>query len=127
MTPEEQNLHDRVVLDSAASYLKVTTKENIKTNISTNQENAIDGKYPDVIVKMPAGEYIIEEVEIESTINDQRVAYWQELASLGHELRLIVPMTKLETAKKLSRMIANINIQAYDASGENIIWIGKNT
>ena len=81
--PEEQKIHDMVLADSAQSYLAVTTAENIKTNAGGQEIYGIDGIYPDLVVKLPTGEIIIEEVETESTVNEQERQQWRQLVSLG--------------------------------------------
>ncbi len=126
MHSEEQKIHDRVLEDSAKSYLKVTTIDNIFTNPSGAPNHPIDGKYPDVIIKLPSGEIILEEVETDSTLNKESLKKWQDLDSLGYELRLLVPLSKVEYAKILSANLANVNVQAYDATGEQIQWFGQN-
>src|SRR3989344_6978862 len=100
--PDEQAIHDKVLYDSAKSYLKATTRENIKTNPNNVQDFTIDGLYPDVIVKLPTGEIILEEIETESTVNQDSQERWRQLSNLGHEVRVIVPLSKLDLAKELA-------------------------
>lgn len=124
--PEEQKIHDLVLADSAASYLKITTAENIMTNPAGRQEHEIDGKYPDLIVKLPTGEIIIEEIETESTVNQEELRQWQEFTSLGYDFRLVVPVSLLETVKSMVTDIA-VNVQAYEVVAGQVHWFGKNT
>lgn len=127
MTQKEQEIHDKVLGDSAKSYLKVTTPENIKTNPGDSKNFDIEGRYPDIIVQLPTGEIIIEEIETESTVNEEALAKWKDLATLGHELRVIVPLSRLDLAKELtSSLTIPINVQAYDISDDNVQWFGKN-
>src|SRR3989338_3967271 len=124
---EEQSIHDKVATDSARSYLKVTTSENIKVNLGDAKNFVIEGKYPDVIVKLPTGEIIIEEVETESTVTEDSLEKWRDFSNLGHEVRILVPLSKLDLAKELASMLTiPVNIQAYAISGNNIQWFGKN-
>lgn len=127
-SPNEQAIHDKVIKDSARSYLKIATPENIKINPGRSKDFDIEGKYPDVIVKLPTGEIIIEEVETESTVNEQSMEKWRVFSNLGHEVRIIVPLSCLDRARDLaSRITIPINIQAYDISGDNVQWFGRNS
>lgn len=123
---KEQKIHDLVLADSAASYLKITTAENIMTNPAGHREHEIDGKYPDLIVKLPTGEIIIEEIETESTVNQEELRQWQEFTSLGYDFRLIVPVSLLETVKSMVTDVA-VNVQAYEVVDGRVHWFGKNT
>lgn len=125
-TPEEQKIHDMVLADSAKSYLAVTTAENIKTNAGGQEIYEIEGFYPDLVAKLPTGEIIIEEVETESTINEQEKQQWRRLSALGYDFRLIVPLNKLETVKPMVADLT-VNVQAYEVTGGQIHWFGKNT
>ncbi|GBD98423.1 hypothetical protein BMS3Abin07_00437 [bacterium BMS3Abin07] len=49
------------------------------------------GCYPDLILKNQGMIVAIVEVETESTINDERGAYWKKLSQLGTKLILMVP------------------------------------
>ena len=124
--PEEQKIHDMVLADSAQSYLAVTTAENIKTNAAGQEIYEIDSIYPDLVAKLPTGEIIIEEIETESTVNEQERQQWRQLASLGYDFRLIVPLNKLETVKSMVADLT-VNIQAYEVVDGQIHWFGKNT
>ncbi|MBI3282468.1 hypothetical protein HYZ70_00125 [Candidatus Curtissbacteria bacterium] len=124
---EEKDIHDKVVTDSAKSYLAITTAENIKVNLGESRNFGIEEQYPDIIVKLPTGEIIIEEVETESTVTEDSVEKWRNLTNLGHEVRILVPLSKLDLAKELaSRLTIPVNIQVYAVSGDNIQWFGKN-
>jgi hypothetical protein len=127
-SPQEQAIHDKVLQDSAKSYLKVTSAQNIQTNESNAKNFEIEGKYPDVIIKLPTGEIILEEVETESTVNEKAMEKWRELSNLGHELRVLVPLSRLDLAKGLaSRLTIPVNVQAYELSGNSVQWFGRNT
>lgn len=126
--PDEQSIHDQVLEDSAKSYLKITQPENIKINPANSKNFDIEGKYPDIIVKLPTGEIILEEIETESTVNEQAQEKWRGLSNLGHELRVIVPLSKLDLAKELaSRLTIPINVQAFAINNGSIQWLGRNT
>lgn len=128
LSPEEQAIHDKVLEDSAKSYLKVTTPQNIKINPGGSKNFDIDGKYPDVIVTLRTGEIIIEQIETESTVNYGSLERWRELSNLGYELRIIVPLNMIDTAKSLAGEITMpVNIQAYEVIGDQVNWLGKNT
>lgn len=126
MTPQEQKIHYLVLADSAASYLKVTTRENIVTNAVGRQEHEIGGKFPDLIAKFPSGEIVVEAIETESTANQSRLGHWQELASLGYDFRLAVPLDRLEAVKSMVAGL-KVNIQAYEVVDGKVHWFGTNT
>lgn len=126
-SPQEQDIHDKVVADSARSYLKVTTGENIKINPADTKDFDIEGKYPDVIIKLPSEEIIIEEVETESTVTEESLEKWRDFSTLGHELRILVPLSKIDKARELtSRITIPVKIQAYEINGDRVQWFGKN-
>ncbi|MBI4037622.1 hypothetical protein HY382_01085 [Candidatus Curtissbacteria bacterium] len=122
---DEKSVRDKVITESAASYQKITTPENILTNKEGDKKHDIQGEYPDVIVRTKTGEMIIEKIETESTIKKEKADQWRRLASLGHEFKLVVPLSKIEDAKLLSTGIQNINVQAYDLVGDQIHWFGQ--
>src|SRR4030067_2320306 len=117
LSQEEFDIHEKVLAESAKSYLKVTTEDKIQANFGFEQKYQIEGKYPDLIVTFPSGEIVIEKIETESTINESELTAWRELASLGHKFNLIVPLTKIEDAKDLVVGLPSVNVQAYDISG----------
>lgn len=121
----EEDIYKKVLEDSAKSYLKVTTQDNIQANPPGQKIYEINGKYPDIIVKMKTGEIVIEKIETESTVTQTRVPIWQELAALGHEFKLVIPLSKIEDAKALATGIANVNVQAYEVVGDQIHWFGQ--
>ncbi|GEM_PF-6619700 len=121
---EEQETHEKILKDSAKSYLKVTAKEDIKANYDKAQNYDIEGQYPDLIVKFPSGEIVIEEIETISTLNKENVEKWRSLASLGHQFNLIVPLSIIEIAKNLVAAIPTVTVQAYEITGEQISWFG---
>lgn len=121
----EEDIYKKVLEDSAKSYLKVTTPQNIQTNPRGQKLHEINGKYPDVIVTMKTGEIVIEKIETESTVSQSQVPNWQELCALGHEFKLVVPLSKIEDAKALSTTVPNVNVQAYEVVGDQIHWFGQ--
>lgn len=126
-TPQEQEIHDKVLEDSARSYLRITTPENIQTNPGELRNYDIEGKYPDVIIKLKTGEIIIEEIETESTVNETSLEKWRQFSNLGHEVRIIVPLSRVDLAKDLaSKLTIPVIVQAYEVSGDKIRWLGKN-
>lgn len=127
MDSKEQTVYTKVLEDSAKSYLKVTSQDKIFTNPSGAQNHQVDGFYPDIVVYLPTGEIIMEVVETESTINEEAKTKWEKLSNLGHELRVLVPLSAIEAAKRLVYDLPDINLQAYDAEGSQVHWFGKNT
>ncbi len=126
MNSEEQAVYTKVLEDSARSYLKVTSQDKIFTNPLGAKNHQVDGFYPDIVVYLPTGEIIMEVVETESTINEKAKAKWQDLTNLGRELRVLVPFSAIEAAKRIAYDLPNINFQAYDAEEDQIHWFGKN-
>jgi len=125
LSQEEFQIHEKVLKESAKSYLKVTTEDKIQANYGFEQKYQIAGKYPDLIVTFPSGEIVIEKIETESTVTESQLVSWRELASLGHKFNLIVPLTKIEEAKNLVTGLPGANVQAFDISGEHINWFGQ--
>ena len=123
----ELSIKELVLEDSVQSYLKVTSEDKILTNRPNQEKHNIEGRYPSLIVYLPTGEIVIEEIETESTIVEAKASKWEELANLGHDFRLIVPLSRLELAKRLTAHLTNINIQAYEITGDQVQWFGKNT
>lgn len=121
----ENDVHEKVVAESAASYQKITNAGNILTNKNGEKKHDVQGEYPDVIIKTKTDEMIIEKIETESTVNKENAEKWRKLAALGHEFKLVVPLSKIEDAKILATGIQNINIQAYDLVGDQIHWFGQ--
>lgn len=127
MQTSDQEVHQLALEDSAQSYLKVTSADKILTNPAGQEKHNIEGQQPSLIVYLPTGEIIIEEIETESTVNQEKVSKWEKLTNLGHDFRLIVPLSRLELAKRLTARLTNINIQAYEITGGHVQWFGKNT
>ena len=125
ISQEEYQIHEKVLSESAKSYIKVTTEDKIQVNYGFSKKHQINSKYPDIIVTFPSGEVVIEKIETESTVSESQLADWRELASLGYKFNLIVPLTKIEEAKNLVVGLPSVNVQAYDISGEHINWFGQ--
>lgn len=121
--PFEQTQHDKVIEESAKTYLRVTTENNIYTNPGQLKRFSVKDKFPDLIVKLSDGRVIIEEIETESSVNQQELRQWVEFAELGYDFTLVVPFSKLEQARKLIQGISNIKLQAYSIMGDQIHWI----
>lgn len=126
-TGEEQQVREKVLKDSASSYLKMTSRENILTNTLGSHEHEVNSLYPSIIVKLRTGELILEEIETESTVNSSQLEKWRNLAALGHQFKLIVPFSKLQNAKDLTTVIPNITLQAYEIVDDKVHWFGQNS
>ena len=132
--PYNQSIHDNVVRASRNTYAELE-KQGYKVSINPDgEQNQGVGStqllYPDVIVWLPSKEdssrgtaVIIEEVETESSVNQNEVNQWQSYAKLGvGKFLLIVPNTKAQLALQLVQQykIDVYEIWYYTLVGTNI-------
>ncbi|MFH0805187.1 MAG: hypothetical protein V1916_03250 [Patescibacteria group bacterium] len=120
--PTEQEEHDLVVAASATTYQSYAQQGYL---VSTNPGSLLhhdvgNGHFPDVVVWKPSGEYgktyIIEEVETESTVNDEfKHKEWHRLAQIGGTFYLVVPRHLIPLARSIveQQKIAVDMVQGY--------------
>lgn len=113
---DEQGEHDQVIKASAATY----QGKDVRTNPNGEQNFAVKGVYPDIVVMDNSGNLIkLEEIETGSSVNVNESKQWKEYASFGIPMNLVVPKDLMKTAKELIAGINNILVQGYvfDSSG----------
>ena len=116
----EQAEHDLVIERSAATYCK--RGGTAYTNPAIEKKRDIDGLYPDIIATEQGGLRVIEEIETDSTVTeDECERQWKPYSKLGYAFRLIVPLSKVELAKRTIRHTSlDVTLQGYTLSGKDV-------
>lgn len=112
--PKEQRKHDEVVRAAVQRWKQVEERGMIRSINPGDEENQHAGaawnpRYPDVLIWMPeepgadhGTAMIMEEVETESTVNEEEVDQWRDYAQLyGYKFNLVVPKEKAAEAEEL--------------------------
>lgn len=112
---DETILHDWVIRSIQKKYSRVYSE--VITNTEQNKRHSYEGYYPDVLfVNFGQVTHVIE-VETSSTITEERVAYWKDLASLSGQFVVLVPKEDMTKARELcwkNGLAANTKVGSYE-------------
>lgn len=114
---DEKLLHDWVIRQVEAKYSGL--HKEIRSNPGEEENFEFEGFFPDVILGSYGQVVQIVEVETESTINEKRVAYWEELSKLPAQLVLLVPSKSKTRAADLcwkGGLAGKVNIGTFEVS-----------
>ncbi len=112
---DEAILHDWVIRSIEKKYSRVYSE--VKTNTEQNRKHSYEGYYPDVLfINFGQVTHVIE-VETPSTVTQERVRYWKELASLDGQFVILVPKEEMVKVRELcwkNGLAANTKVGSYE-------------
>ena len=107
-------LHDWVIDEIHSKYSREFTE--IRVNKSSSKEHQLEGQYPDIIFGNHGQVVMIGEVEVESTLNESSIKRWKDLQSIGYQLIIFVPKSRLKFARDFfwdNKLIEKIKISSF--------------
>lgn len=101
--PTEQTEHDLVLEKSANTYLGVTGAKNIFINPGKQKNHYLSMNkkplYPDIIVRLPNGKIVLEEIETTGSVNkNEAQEQWLKFCNLADQFKVVVPLSQLNKA-----------------------------
>ncbi len=111
----EQVVHDWVV-EQVAAHLGKRYRD-IRVNPGNEENAAVEGKYPDVVVVSHGVAVEVYEVETESTVNEEEANQWAEFSKLPAKCTVLVPASLLKKARELvwdKKIASRIKVASYE-------------
>lgn len=107
-------LHNWIIEEIQTQYLKEFNE--IKVNRFEENNNDIDGVYPDIIFGNYGQVVMLGEVEVNSTINNDSIQRWKNTLSLNINLLILVPKSKLKKVRDMcweNKLIEKVKVSGY--------------
>jgi len=126
--PTSQSLHDRVIEERAKAWRTDDRVDKEKVYINPGQTKGahytVDGGevYPDLIVGLKDGAWVVEEVETADSVNDAELVQWTKFAQIGVSFNLLVPQESAGRARSLVQNLAAVAVRTYSVAGTSITF-----
>ncbi len=112
-------LSDTIFHNWLVDYLKsrfLKEYDEIGVNPEGEENEELNGHYPDLILKNHGMVMAIVEVETEQSINEERGSYWKEISRKGAKLILMVPDNQKARVTDLlwkNGIMQNVSVGSY--------------
>ena len=122
-----QATHDEVIAKRAALWRADKRAIKVFENPGSHKgaSYTVDGVavYPDLIVGLDDGNWIIEEVETSDSVTTAELKQWQTYTKIGvYAFNLLVPSSAAEHARSLTSADPKISVRTYSVSGSSVTF-----
>lgn len=120
-----QSVHDQVLAHRAAAWRADKRAVEVYENPGSkkNASYKVNGVavYPDIIVGLNDGRWIVEEVETADSVTADEARQWTTFSQLPVDaVNVLVPVGSEDRAKSLTKSLARVAVRSYAVAGQQV-------